>query len=77
MRLPLSDLRAEKEALELICTKTSIPVPRVHEHYETAEFEHLVMEKMPDITLEKAWPTLEMSAKVDIADELVGFLTEL
>lgn len=52
-------------------------MPRVYKHYETAESEYPVIEKMPGTTLEKAWPTLDMSAKVDIANEVVGFLTEL
>jgi aminoglycoside phosphotransferase (APT) family kinase protein len=77
VRVPLSDLRAEKETLELVRANTSIPVPRVYQHYTTAEFEHLVMERMPGTTLEAAWPTLETSDKEDIADEVVSFLGEL
>jgi aminoglycoside phosphotransferase len=77
VRVHLSDLRAEKDALELVRVNTSIPVPRVYDYYKSAEFEHLVIERLPGITLEEAWPTLEVYEKERIADEVVAFLEEI
>lgn len=62
---------------ELVRANTSISVPRVYEYYKSAEFEHLVMERMPGRTLEKAWPTLEAYEKEKIADDVVALLHEL
>ncbi|MCJ1255151.1 hypothetical protein MMC24_002967 [Lignoscripta atroalba] len=77
VRVHRSDLCAEKDTLELVRANTSIPVPRVYDYYRSEEFEHLVMEKMSGVTLEKAWPTLEVHEKEDIADQVVEFLIEL
>ena len=77
VRVNLSNLRAEKDTLQLLRASTSIPVPRVYDYYKTAEFEHLVMEKMPGITLEEAWPALEPYNREKIADEVVTFLDEI
>lgn len=77
VRIGRSNLWAEKEALELIQAKTSIPVPQVYEYYKTVEFEHLVIENMPGITLEKAWPELDMDEKEKIADEIMAYVGEM
>ena len=77
MRVHLSDLCAEKNALELARANTSIPIPRVYGYYKSAAFEHLAMERMPDIPLEEAWPALEVYEKKKIADEVVAFLDEI
>lgn len=77
VRVHLSDLCAEKDALELVRANTSIPVPRVYDYYKSAGFEHLVMERLPGMTLEEAWPTLEVHEKERIADEVVAFLDEI
>jgi hypothetical protein len=77
VRVYLSNLRAEKDALELVRANTSIPVPQVYDYYKSAEFEHLVIERLLGITLEEAWPTLEVHEKERIADEVVAFLEEI
>jgi aminoglycoside phosphotransferase len=77
VRIPNSNLFAEKEALELVKANTSIPVPRAYDYYKTEEFEHLVIEKMPGITLEEAWLTLEVHEREEIADQVVAFLDEM
>ncbi|PCH01343.1 Aminoglycoside phosphotransferase [Penicillium occitanis (nom. inval.)] len=43
----------------------------------SAEFEHLVLERLPGITLEKAWPTLNLDEKTRIADQVVSLLGEV
>ncbi|QKX61034.1 uncharacterized protein TRUGW13939_08180 [Talaromyces rugulosus] len=41
------------------------------------EFEHLILEKLPGVTLEKTWPALEAQEKARIADEVVALLGEI
>jgi aminoglycoside phosphotransferase len=77
VRVHLSDLCAKKDALELVRANTSIPVPQVYDYYKSAGFKHLVMERLPSMTLVKAWPTLEVHEKERIADEVVAFLDEI
>lgn len=77
MRVHLSNLRAEKDTLELVRANTLIPVPQVYDYYKSAEFEHLVIERLLSITLEEAWPTLEVYEKERIADKVVAFLEEI
>lgn len=74
VRIHLSNLKFEKEILETVKASTSIPVPKVYEYYRSAEFEHLVLERLPSITLEKAWLTLSLEEKIKIADQVVSFL---
>ncbi|KAJ3496897.1 hypothetical protein NLG97_g2317 [Lecanicillium saksenae] len=70
VRLGRSNLLAERRNLELVAQKTGVPVPHVYEYYTTSGFEHLVMEKMPGVTLESAWPTLSDRDREDIADQV-------
>jgi aminoglycoside phosphotransferase len=77
IRTHLSDLKAEKETLEIIRANTSIPVPQVYDYYKSAEFEHLILERLPGVTLEEAWPTLEAQEKERIADDVVALLGEM
>ncbi|KAH8693852.1 kinase-like domain-containing protein [Talaromyces proteolyticus] len=74
VRTHLSDLKSEKEILEIVRANTSIPVPQVYDYYKSAEFEHLILERLPGVTLEEAWPTLEAQEKTRIADEVVALL---
>lgn len=46
-------LSFEKEMLELVRTNTSIPVPRVYDYYKSTEFEHLILERLPGVTLQE------------------------
>ncbi|KAJ3498738.1 hypothetical protein NLG97_g891 [Lecanicillium saksenae] len=46
VRIGHSDLAAERRHLHLLATM-SVSVPRVHDLYSSAEFEHLVMERVP------------------------------
>lgn len=77
VRIGRSNLGAEKRSLELVKANTSVPVPRVHQHYLSAEFEHLVMDNMPGITLETAWPTLSQLERESIADQVVSLVQQL
>jgi aminoglycoside phosphotransferase len=77
VRVHLSDLKFEKEILEIVRANTSIPVPQVHEYYKSDEFEHLILERLPGVTLEEAWPTLEPQERKAIADEVVALLGEM
>jgi aminoglycoside phosphotransferase len=77
VRTHLSDLKSEKEILEIVRANTSVPVPQVYAYYKSEEFEHLILEKLPGVTLEQAWPTLELHEKRNIADEVVTFLEEI
>lgn len=56
---------------------TSIPVPKVCGYYKTAGFEHLVMENMPGMTFEEAWPVLDGPGKESIAAEVLEFVKQL
>lgn len=47
VRINQSNLKFEKEILETVKANTSIPVPQVYDYYRSAEFEHLVLEKLP------------------------------
>lgn len=77
VRIGHSNLEAEKDTLELIMRKTRIPVPRVHQYYRSAEFEHLMIDRILGITLEKAWPTLLLGEREAIADQVAHFIYEL
>lgn len=70
VRTGWSDLLAERRNLELVVGQTNIPVPRVYDFYTTSEFEHLVMEKMPGVTLESAWPDLSSQEREDLAGQV-------
>ncbi|TQV92138.1 Protein kinase-like domain [Cordyceps javanica] len=69
-----SDLLAERRNLELIAEQTNVPVPRVYDFYTTSGFEHLIMEKVPGVTLEYAWPSLSSPEREDLADQVVGLI---
>jgi aminoglycoside phosphotransferase len=77
IRAHLSDLKSEKEILEIVRANISIPVPQVYDYYKSAEFEHLILERLPGVTLEEAWPTLEAQEKKRITDEVVALLGEI
>lgn len=74
VRLGRSFLSAEHRNMELVAQYTSVPVPHIHKLFATNEFEHLVMEKMPGITLERAWPGLTDREREDVADQVVQFV---
>ncbi|CRG85537.1 hypothetical protein PISL3812_02589 [Talaromyces islandicus] len=74
-RFPI--LSFEKELLDILRANTSVPVPRVYNYYRSAEFEHLILEKIPGVTLQEAWPTLKVHERQKIADQVVAFLGEI
>ncbi|CVL13595.1 uncharacterized protein FPRN_06984 [Fusarium proliferatum] len=76
-RIGRSDLDFEKNHLELVAINTSVPVPRVHQYYVSKEFEHLVMDNMPGLTLEKVWPDLSHPERESIADQVVLLVQQL
>ncbi|EGX88785.1 Protein kinase-like domain [Cordyceps militaris CM01] len=76
IRFGQSDLLAERGNLELIAKETNVPVPRVYDFYTTNEFEHLIMEKMPGVTLEYAWPDLSSQEREDLADQVVQLVSQ-
>ncbi|KAM3536978.1 hypothetical protein ARSEF1564_010100 [Beauveria bassiana] len=71
VRVGRSDLLAERRNLELVAEQTNVPVPHVYDFYTTSGFEHLIMEKMPGVTLEYAWPDLSFQEREDLADQVV------
>lgn len=77
VRIGRSDLNAEKRSLKLIKANTTVPVPRVRNYYRTADFEHLIMDKMPGTTLEMAWPMLSAEEQESVADQVVAFIHQL
>jgi aminoglycoside phosphotransferase len=76
-RIGRSSLGAEKHNLELVATETSVPVPRVHQYFISDEFEHLVMDSMPGMTLEQVWPTLSHLERESVADQVVSLIQQL
>lgn len=77
MSIHTSNLQAENDVLELVDSKTSIPVPQVYNYYKSAEFEHFVIERLPVVALEEAWPGLNTCQGERIADEVVRLLREI
>ncbi|KAF4452877.1 Protein kinase-like domain [Fusarium austroafricanum] len=77
VRIGRSSLSAEKRYLELVKAKTSVPVPSVRHYYLSKEFEHLIMDNMPGMTLERAWPTLSPLERESIADEVASLVEQL
>ncbi|UPL04307.1 hypothetical protein LCI18_015241 [Fusarium solani-melongenae] len=77
VRISHSSLNAEKRYLELVKANTSVPVPSVRHYYLSEEFEHLIMNKMPGMTLERAWPTLSPLERESIADEVASLVEQL
>ncbi|OAA66261.1 Protein kinase-like domain protein [Cordyceps fumosorosea ARSEF 2679] len=77
VRRSRSYLDAERGNLELVAQRTEVPVPRVYDFYAKGEFEYLVMEKMPGVTLESAWPDLSDAEREDVADQVAGLVGEL
>ena len=63
----------EAAALKLIAETTNIPVPRVHETFESDGAFYIVMEKVPGIAMAK----LDESAKEIVIKELEGHLQTL
>lgn len=58
---------------------TSIPVPTVYAILtnKKAGRDIIVMEYIPDLSLEETWSTLEVAEKEDTAKQLAAYLTEL
>lgn len=77
VRIGWSNLKFEKEVLETVKSKTSVPVPQVYDYYSSVEFEHLILQRQPGITLEQAWRTLSLDEKTRIADQVVCLLGEI
>lgn len=77
VRLGRSDLLAEGRNLELVAKSTLVPVPHVYNFYTTSGFEHLVIEKMPGVTLESTWLNLLDRDREDIADQVVQLVGQL
>ncbi|KAI8691488.1 APH domain-containing protein [Fusarium sp. Ph1] len=76
-RISRSNLGAEKRRLELVKANTSVPVPRVRQYYVSGEFEHLVMDSIPGMTLESAWSSLSHLERESIADQVVSLVQQL
>ncbi|UNI13245.1 hypothetical protein JDV02_000003 [Purpureocillium takamizusanense] len=77
VRIGRSDLSAEKRNLELVKANTNVPVPHVGKYYRSADFEHLLMDRMPGTTLERAWPMLSVQERESVADQVVTFIHQL
>ncbi|KAF4461457.1 kinase-like domain [Fusarium albosuccineum] len=76
-RIGQSNLASERRNLELVTANTSVVVPRVYQYYVSAEFEHLVMDNIPGMTLETAWSTLSHTQRESIADQVVSLIQQL
>ncbi|KAF4493898.1 kinase-like domain [Fusarium agapanthi] len=76
-RVGRSNLGAEKQNLGLVATETSVPVPRVRQYFMSDEFEHLVMDSVPGMTLEQVWPTLSHLERESVADQVVSLIHQL
>jgi hypothetical protein len=63
--------------LEIVRVNISVPVFQIYAYYKLEEFEYLILEKLPDIILEQAWPTLELYEKRNIVDKVVTFLEKI
>lgn len=72
-----SDIKAERRNLEIVRTSTSIPVPRTHSYHRSAEFEHLIMDKMPGKMLESVWPSLSIPERESMADQVTAYVDKL
>lgn len=77
VRAHLSNLKFEKETLVIVKANTSIAVPEAYDYYRSAEFKHLVLERLPGVTLENPWPNLPLEERTRIAEQVVSFLAEL
>lgn len=76
-RISRSNLGSERRSLELVKANTSVPVPRVRQYYVSGEFEHLIMDNIPGMTLETAWSTLSHLERESIADQVVSLVQQL
>jgi aminoglycoside phosphotransferase (APT) family kinase protein len=68
----------EAQTLRFIKANTTIPVPKVHDiHWQDDQVVSFVMDYMPGRRLDEAWPTLDSTQKLSIADELHSYINQL
>ncbi|EMD35004.1 hypothetical protein CERSUDRAFT_96918 [Gelatoporia subvermispora B] len=72
------DLRSwEARTMELVRSKTAIPVPRVLRYFEQGPQHYLVMEYIPGISLDVCWNSLSIWRKLWITWKLRSYVRQL
>ena len=78
---PHYKISSEAATLDLIRTRTTIPVPKVIAHDDSNEnelgFEWILMEYMPGITLDEAWTKMTWPGKCKMVERLVSASAQL
>ena len=69
--------RAEVDATKYVAANTTIPVPRIYDHWEHGSDGYIVMEFIEGVTLRKAWKTLTSAQRARIMHTLVGYIHQL
>lgn len=74
VRTGQSDLAGEADMPNDLIVLTSVPVPTVHEVTTSPDFEHLILKKLPGVTLQAASPDLSYEDMEQLADQVVAFV---
>lgn len=70
--------RIELKTLNLLATRTNIPIPNILRDWVDRDGRHFIMiERIDGQTLEEAWPSLSESQRVAIADQVVQMRKQL
>ncbi|PHH66758.1 hypothetical protein CDD81_5890 [Ophiocordyceps australis] len=72
-----TDLSAEVGNLMFVRRHSTVRVPQVYKYWETVDFQHVIMENLPGVTLESVWEDLTNKERNNIAVEVVAHLKDL
>lgn len=70
-------IRAEAEAMRFVSSRTSIPIPRLYDHWEEDGTGYILMEFKEGTILRKFWYTLTLEQRTHVMGILAGYVEQL
>lgn len=67
----------EIDHMQFVAANTSIPVPKIYNTKSDGDETHVVMEYIPNESLEKAWKKLSHDQKVASCQQIIGYLAQI
>lgn len=64
--------RAEVDAMRFVTENTTIPIPRLYDHWERGGEGYIIMEFVEGITLRRAWKTLTEAQRAHVMRTIAG-----
>ena len=69
--------RAEVDAMRFVTENTTIPIPRLYDHWERGGEGYIIMEFVEGITLRRAWKTLTEAQRAHVMRTIAGYVYQL